>query len=215
MVEMMKLPRKQTFSEELFNAISHGVGAMSAIAAMVLMLVRAQDPWQTVSACIYGGSMFFLYMASTLYHSMFHEGAKRVLRVFDHCSIYVLIAGTYTPYTLVALRGAVGWTLFGIIWGGAVLGIVLNAISLERFKILSNVLYLVMGWAIIMTLGPLNSAVAPMGVMLLVLGGILYTVGMIFFGLGKKVRGMHPLWHVFVLGGSVLHFLSVYLYVLG
>ncbi len=215
MVEMMKLPRKQTFSEELFNAISHGVGAMSAIAAMVLMLVRAQDPWQTVSACIYGGSMFFLYMASTLYHSMFHEGAKRVLRVFDHCSIYVLIAGTYTPYTLVALRGAVGWTLFGIIWGGAVLGIVLNAISLERFKILSNVLYLVMGWAIIMTLGPLNSAVAPMGVMLLVLGGILYTVGMVFFGLGKKVRGMHPLWHVFVLGGSVLHFLSVYLYVLG
>ena len=215
MVEMMKLPRKQTFSEELFNAISHGVGAMSAIAAMVLMLVRAQDPWQTVSACIYGGSMFFLYMASTLYHSMFHEGAKRVLRVFDHCSIYVLIAGTYTPYTLVALRGAVGWTLFGIIWGGAVLGIVLNAISLERFKILSNVLYLVMGWTIIMTLGPLNSAVAPMGVMLLVLGGILYTVGMVFFGLGKKVRGMHPLWHVFVLGGSVLHFLSVYLYVLG
>ena len=215
MVEMMKLPRKQTFSEELFNAISHGVGAMSAIAAMVLMLVRAQDPWQTVSACIYGGSMFFLYMASTLYHSIFHEGAKRVLRVFDHCSIYVLIAGTYTPYTLVALRGAVGWTLFGIIRGGAVLGIVLNAISLERFKILSNVLYLVMGWAIIMTLGPLNSAVAPMGVMLLVLGGILYTVGMVFFGLGKKVRGMHPLWHVFVLGGSVLHFLSVYLYVLG
>ena len=215
MVEMMKLPRKQTFSEELFNAISHGVGAMSAIAAMVLMLVRAQDPWQTVSACIYGGSMFFLYMASTLYHSMFHEGAKRVLRVFDHCSIYVLIAGTYTPYTLVALRGAVGWTLFGIIWGGAVLGIVLNAISLERFKILSNVLYLVMGWAMIMTLGPLNSAVSPMGVMLLVLGGILYTVGLVFFGLGKKVRGMHPLWHVFVLGGSVLHFLSVYLYVLG
>lgn len=215
MVEMMKLPRKQTFSEELFNAISHGLGAMSAIAALVLMLVRAQNPWQTVSACIYGGSMFFLYMASTLYHSMFHEGAKRVLRVFDHCSIYVLIAGTYTPYTLIALRGVVGWTLFGIIWGGALLGIVLNAISIERFKILSNILYLVMGWAIIMTLGPLNSAVAPMGVMLLVLGGILYTVGMVFFGLGKKVRGMHPLWHVFVLGGSVLHFLSVYLYVLG
>ena len=215
MVEMMKLPRKQTFSEELFNAISHGLGAMSAIAALVLMLVRAQNPWQTVSACIYGGSMFFLYMASTLYHSMFHEGAKRVLRVFDHCSIYVLIAGTYTPYTLIALRGVVGWTLFGIIWGGALLGIVLNAISIERFKILSNILYLVMGWAIIMTLGPLNSAVAPMGVMLLVLGGILYTVGMVFFGLGKKVRGMHPLWHVFALGGSVLHFLSVYLYVLG
>ena len=215
MVEMMKLPRKQTFSEELFNAISHGLGAMSAIAALVLMLVRAQNPWQTVSACIYGGSMFYLYMASTLYHSMFHEGAKRVLRVFDHCSIYVLIAGTYTPYTLIALRGVVGWTLFGIIWGGALLGIVLNAISIERFKILSNILYLVMGWAIIMTLGPLNSAVAPMGVMLLVLGGILYTVGMVFFGLGKKVRGMHPLWHVIVLGGSVLHFLSVYLYVLG
>lgn len=215
MVEMMKLPRKQTFSEELFNAISHGLGAMSAIAALVLMLVRAQNPWQTVSACIYGGSMFFLYMASTLYHSMFHEGAKRVLRVFDHCSIYVLIAGTYTPYTLIALRGAVGWTLFGIIWGGALLGIVLNAISIERFKILSNILYLVMGWAIIMTLDPLNSAVAPIGVMLLVLGGILYTMGMVFFGLGKKVRGMHPLWHVFVLGGSVLHFLSVYLYVLG
>ena len=215
MVEMMKLPRKQTFSEELFNAISHGLGAMSAIAALVLMLVRAQNPWQTVSACIYGGSMFFLYMASTLYHSMFHEGAKRVLRVFDHCSIYVLIAGTYTPYTLIALRGAVGWTLFGIIWGGALLGIVLNDISIERFKILSNILYLVMGWAIIMTLDPLNSAVAPIGVMLLVLGGILYTMGMVFFGLGKKVRGMHPLWHVFVLGGSVLHFLSVYLYVLG
>ena len=95
MVEMMKLPRKQTFSEELFNAISHGLGAMSAIAALVLMLVRAQNPWQTVSACIYGGSMFFLYMASTLYHSMFHEGAKRVLRVFDHCSIYVSVSYTH------------------------------------------------------------------------------------------------------------------------
>lgn len=215
MVEMMKLPRKQTFSEELFNAISHGLGAMFAVAAMVLMIIRAQDPWQTVSACIYGASMFFLYMASTLYHSMFHERAKGILRVFDHCSIYVLIAGTYTPYTLVALRDTVGWPLFGIIWGGAILGIVLNAVSIERFKLISNILYLVMGWAIIMTLGPLNHAVAPMGVMLLVLGGILYTVGMVFFGLGKKMRGMHPLWHVFVLGGSVLHFLSVYLYVLG
>lgn len=214
MIDTINISRKQTFSEELFNAISHGLGVLFAIAATVLMLLRASDAWQVVSVCVYGASMVFLYMASTLYHSISSPGAKRVLRVFDHCSIFVLIAGTYTPYTLIALRHTVGWPLFGLIWGTAILGIVLNAISLEKFKKLSYVLYLLMGWAIIMTVGPLNAAVPMQGVLYLIVGGIAYTAGMVFFGLGKKMRGMHPLWHVFVLVGSVFHFLSIFGYVL-
>ena len=211
MVEVVKMPRRQTFSEELFNAISHGIGALSAVAATVLMILKSQDAWQVTAVSIYGAAMFVLYMAS---HSLTNKKAKRVFRVLDHCSIFLLIAGTYTPYTLIALRSTVGWPLLVFIWVSAIVGIVLNAVSLEKFKAFSNILYLLMGWAIVMTAGPLVSTVAPMGCLLLLIGGICYTFGMVFFALGRRIYGMHPLWHVFVLAGSAFQFFSIYVYVL-
>ena len=214
MVEVVKMPRRQTLSEELFNAISHGIGALSAVAATVLMILKSKDAWQVTAVSIYGAAMFVLYMASTLYHSLTNKKAKRVFRVLDHCSIFLLIAGTYTPYTLIALRSTVGWPLLVFIWVSAIVGIVLNAVSLEKFKAFSNILYLLMGWAIVMTAGPLVSTVAPMGCLLLLIGGICYTFGMVFFALGRRIYGMHPLWHVFVLAGSAFQFFSIYVYVL-
>lgn len=214
MVEVMKMPRRQTLSEELFNAISHGIGALSAIAAMVMMILKSEDVWKIIAVSIYGAAMLILYMASTLYHSLTNKKAKGVFRVLDHCSIFLLIAGTYTPYTLIALRDTVGWPLFAFIWIGAITGIVLNAISLEKFKAFSMILYVLMGWAVVMTAGPLLRAVAPMGCLLLLIGGICYTVGIVFFGLGRRIYGMHPLWHVFVLAGSAFQFFSIYFFVL-
>ena len=214
MVETMNVPRRQTLSEELFNAISHGIGALSAAAAMVMMILKAEDAWQVTAVCIYGATMFILYMASTLYHSLTNRKAKGVFRVLDHCSIFLLIAGTYTPYTLIALRNTVGWPLLIFIWGSAAVGIVLNAISLKRFKKISMVLYVLMGWAVVMTAAPLMRAVDPAGCLLLLIGGIFYTVGIVFFALGRRIYGMHPLWHVFVLAGSAFQFFSVYFYVL-
>ena len=214
MVEVAKMPRRQTLSEELFNAISHGIGALSAIAATVMMILKSEDVWQIIAVSIYGAAMLILYMASTLYHSLTNKKAKGVFRVLDHCSIFLLIAGTYTPYTLIALRGTVGWPLFAFIWISAITGIVLNAVSLEKFKAISMVLYVLMGWAVVMTAGPLLRAVAPMGCLLLLIGGICYTVGIVFFGLGRRNYGKHPLWHVFVLAGSAFQFFSIYFFVL-
>lgn len=208
-----------TRGEELFNAISHGVGAGLAIAACVLLTVFAAlygDVWCVVSCSIYGAMLIVLYVMSTIYHALRVEKAKRIFQVIDHCSIFLLIAGTYTPYTLVTLRreGAWGWTLFGVVWGMAALGIVLNAVDMNRFKKFSMVCYIGMGWAIVMAFGPLLKVFDTTGLWLLIGGGILYTVGAVLYGIGKKVRYMHSVWHLFVLGGSILHFFSVLFYVL-
>lgn len=205
-----------TLGEEIFNAVTHGVGGGLSIAALVIMVVIAAvrgDAYKIVSAVIFGASLIILYTMSTLYHAISNRRAKKVFQVFDHCTIYLLIAGTYTPYTLVTLRGSVGWWLFGIIWGLAILGVVLNAVDMKKFNVISTILYPVMGWAIVVAFRPLCEALAPGGIWLLVAGGLCYTLGMIFYGLGK-VRYMHSVWHLFVLGGSVCHFLSVVLYVL-
>lgn len=209
-------PRKlYTRGEEIFNAVTHGVGTLLSIAALVVGVVFAAlygDAWCVVSAAVYGATLIILYCMSTLYHAITNPTAKKVLRVFDHCSIFFLIAGTYTPYTLVTLRGPWGWSLFGVVWGAAILGIVLNAISIERFKKFSIVCYVAMGWVVILAVNPLLQALPMPGFWLLIGGGVVYTLGIIFYRL-KNVRYAHSIWHLFVLGGSVLHFFSVLLYV--
>lgn len=205
-----------TVGEEIFNSISHGVGALFSVAALTLLIVFAvfrSDGYGLSSGIIFGVSLILLYSMSTVYHIVTNKTAKKILRIFDHCSIFILIAGTYTPYLLMCMRNALGWTMFGVIWGVTVLGIILNAIDLERFDKLSLVCYIAMGWAIVFTIKPIIESIALPGVILLVAGGVVYTVGVIFYVL-KKYRYMHSVWHLFVLGGSVCHYLSVLLYVL-
>lgn len=208
--------RKYTKGEEIFNSVSHGVGALGAIAGTCVLICFAffyGSPLDIVSCSVYGATLFFLYLMSTLYHSLTNEKAKRVFRVFDHCSIFLLIAGTYTPFTLITLRGALGYTIFGIIWGAAILGIVLNAISLERFRKFSLVCYLLMGWAIIFAIRPLLSGVSTTTLVFLILGGVAYSGGMLFYNL-KRYRYMHSIWHLFVLAGSIFHYISIFQIVL-
>lgn len=203
-----------TIGEEIGNAISHGVGALLGVLGLVLMILKSTDVWQTVSACIYGASIILLFTMSCLYHALSHETAKRVMRIFDHSSIFLLIAGTYTPYTLVTFRGALGWTLFGIVWGAAALGITLNAISIERFKKFSMICYIAAGWCVIIAIVPLVQNLALPGLLLLLAGGLLYTGGILFYR-KKTIRWFHMVWHLFVLAAAICQFLSIYLYVLG
>lgn len=208
---------KYTLGEELISSISHGVGAALGIVALVMCVSTSHahgNIWGVVSSWIFGISFIILYSMSCIYHGLKPNNAKRLMRIFDHCTIFLLIAGTYTPFTLVSLRGAVGWTMFGIVWTAAVIGIVLNAIDMERFKKLSMVCYLAMGWVIVFAFKPLMAAVAMNGIRLLVAGGIAYTVGAVIFGIGSRIKYMHSLWHFFVLAGSILHFLCIYMYVL-
>lgn len=214
-----KLESKSAFytvGEEIFNAVSHGVGVLLSIAALTLLIIFAalkSDGYGMAGALVYGISLILLYSMSMVYHIVRNEKAKRVLRVFDHCSIFVLIAGTYTPYLLVCMENPMRWIMFGVIWGVTVIGIVLNAINLERFRKVSMICYVGMGWAIIFSIKAIVSAIGIGGTVLLVAGGIVYSVGIIFYTM-KKYRYMHSVWHLFVLGGSVCHYLSVLLYVL-
>ena len=204
-----------TLGEEIANSITHGLGALMALAGAVFLIVFAAltgDPWKIVSVCIYGFTVFFLFMMSTLYHAINHKAAKRVFRVFDHTSIYLLIAGTYTPFTLVTLRGGCGWQIFGIFWGAAILGIVLSAINLERFKVFGMICYIATGWCIVVAMFPLIRALPMPAIMLLVLGGIMYTAGIGFFASKKKY--FHSIWHLFVLAGAILHYFCILLFVL-
>ncbi|HIZ20539.1 MAG TPA: hemolysin III family protein [Firmicutes bacterium] len=203
-----------TISEEIGNAVTHGIGALLAVFGAVALLIRAAgSPLATAACAIYGASMILLFSMSALYHSLTNKKTKRVLRVCDHTSIFLLIAGTYTPYTLITLSGPVGWTIAGIVWGTAVFGIILNLISVERFKKISMVCYVASGWCVVLAIVPLIRSLALPGVLLLVLGGVLYTAGIPFYK-RKSVRYAHVIWHLFVLAGAVAQFLSIYLYVL-
>ena len=203
-----------TLSEEIGNSITHGVGAVISIAGIVMLLLRAGGgPLETVAVAIYGASMLLLFCMSSLYHAITNVKAKRVLRVLDHSSIFLMIAGTYTPYTLIALRGAIGWTIFGVVWATAIFGIVLNFIGLERFKKVSMVCYLASSWSVVVAAIPLYNTLPWNGLMLLFTGGIFYTFGLIFYR-QKKVRYTHMTWHFFVLAGAVSHYFSILLYVL-
>ena len=210
---------KYTLGEELMNSISHCVGALLGIAALVLCVVRAALHIETVGAsgvvgaAIYGSTLVILYTMSTLYHALTNKTAKKVFRVFDHTSIYLLIAGTYTPITLVTLRGAKGWVLFGIVWGLAILGITLNSVNIEKFKVFSIISYIVMGWAVVFGGKDILSALSSTAMIFLLIGGVCYTVGIIFYAM-KKLKYMHSVWHFFVLAGSITHFFGIFFGVL-
>ena len=200
---------------ERFNSISHLIGAVAALAGLVVVVVVAAqqgDPWKIVSFSVYGTTLFFLYVVSTLYHSL-RGRAKRIFRKLDHYSIYFLIAGTYTPFTLVTLRGAWGWTIFGVIWGLAAVGIALESLPQQGNRVLSLVVYILMGWLVLVALKPLLEALPWAGFVWLLLGGIFYTGGVAFYLFDEKIRHFHGIWHLFVLAGSVSHYVTILFYV--
>jgi len=209
-----------TKGEEIFNMTSHIVGGALGIVAVVLCIIFAakhNNVYGIVSCSIYGFSMILLYTMSSIYHGLRPNKAKKVFQILDHCSIFFLIAGTYTPYCLVTLREyntALGWTLFGIVWGMAVIGIVLNSIDIKKYKILSMICYLVMGWCILVRAPLLPKLLGLPGFILLLAGGVAYTIGAIFYGFGKKKKYIHSVFHMFILLGSVLQFFSILFYVI-
>ncbi|PLX16250.1 MAG: hemolysin III [Candidatus Muiribacterium halophilum] len=202
---------------ERFNTITHLIGAVCSFIAVIVLVVLVSlkgDPWKIVSFSIYGATLFFLYLFSTLYHNNTGK-CKKVLRILDHNSIYILIAGTYTPFSLVLLRGGWGFTIFGISWGLAVMGIILDVVFRNsKSRKVSLIIYTAMGWLIVIALKPLLSKLVMSGFILLLLGGIFYTVGIIFYVLGRKRPYYHGVWHLFVLTGSVFHYLTILLYLL-
>jgi len=204
----------QSRGEEIANSITHGIGALLGIAALVLLLVFASrygDAWRIVSFSIYGSTLIFLYTASTLYHSFRQERLKRIFRILDHSSIYLLIAGTYTPVVLVSLRGPWGWSLFGIVWAMTIGGIITKVALTGRFKFLSTLFYIAMGWIVVIAIKPLLYA-APTGLIIwLIIGGLSYTFGTIFYA-WKGMPYNHAVWHLFVLGGSISHFFGIFFY---
>ena len=200
---------------ERFNASTHLMGtvlAAAGTAALVVLAARLGDPWKIVSFSIYGFMLFALYALSTLYHST-RGKLKRVFQKLDHCSIYLLIAGTYTPFTLVTLRGTWGWSLFWVIWGLAVLGIAQEAWLGKGARVFSVVIYVLMGWLSVLAIKPLIAALTPAGFAWLAAGGLFYTGGIIFYALDAKLRHGHGIWHLFVLAGSASHYLTILLYV--
>ncbi len=204
-----------TLGEEIFNSVSHGVGvALACVGFGILIVLSALygDAWAVSSSIVYSFSLFALYLASTLYHACPNRRVKGVLQVLDHCSIFLLIAGTYTPYTLITLRGALGWTLFAVVWGAAIVGVVLNAIDVQKYSRVSMVCYVAMGWVVVLAIRPLLASLAWNGLVLLALGGVFYTVGIVFYVIRRSY--MHSIWHLFVLAGSVCHYLSILLYVI-
>lgn len=203
--------KKYSLGEEIFNSVSHGTGGLLAIAGTVVLIVFAaiySNAWGVVSSAIYGASMIILYTMSTLYHAITNRKAKKFFRIMDHNTIFLLIAGTYTPYTLVPLRGSLGWVIFGIIWGATIIGIVFNSIDLEKYRKLSVVCYVAMGWAIIIAIKPMIAHVPLISLVFLLIGGVLYTGGIVFYVI-KKIKYFHSVWHLFTIAGTVFHYFSI------
>jgi len=197
--------------EEIANAITHGIGALLATAALVLLIVFSSlqgTAWHITSFTIFGAMLVVLYVMSTLYHSLTNIRAKKLFRKFDHMSIFLLIAGTYTPFCLTVLNGWLGWTLFGIVWTSAVAGILLKAFYTGRGELISTLLYILMGWIVVFVIKPVYSYMSFEGFTFLVVGGAFYTLGAFFF-LKDKIPYNHSIWHLFVLGGSIFHFFAV------
>ena len=203
-------------ADEIANSITHGVGLLLAIAGLATLVAFAAlrgTAWHIVGCSIFGATLVFSYLTSTLYHSWPTVRAKSILRVFDHCAIFLLIAGTYTPFMLVNLRGPWGWSLFGVVWGIATLGIVFKVTMLRKWTVVSVALYVAMGWVVVIATKPMLSAVEPGGLLLLLLGGLAYTGGVVFYA-WRRIPYHHAVWHLFVLAGSVLHFFAVLFYVI-
>ncbi|MCR5357503.1 MAG: hemolysin III family protein [Lachnospiraceae bacterium] len=209
-----------TKGEEVFNMVSHIIGAALSIAALVLCVVVSaihRDPWAVVGSAIYGASLIMLYTMSSVYHGLRPNMGKKVMQVLDHCTIYFLIAGTYTPVCLAALRRVnpvIAWVIFGIVWGLAALAITLTAIDLKKYQVFSMICYVGIGWGIIFAFKPLITAITPVGVNWLVGGGLCYTIGAVLYGIGKKHKWIHSIFHLFVLAGSILHFFCMLFFVI-
>jgi hemolysin III len=202
--------------EEVANSVTHGLGLLASIvgvAVLVSLAVERGEGWHVVSAAVYGATLVSLYAASTLYHALKGTRARGVLRLLDHCSIYLLIAGTYTPITLVSLRGSWGWALFGTVWALAVAGIFFKVFATGRFGYLSTVAYVLMGWICILALKPMLVLLSPGALALLLAGGLAYTAGTVFYA-WERIPYSHAVWHLFVIAGSVCHYLAIALYVL-
>lgn len=206
--------RRLSLGEEIANSVTHGVAALASVVALPILLVVAisrRDPWQVVGGAVFGATLVMLYLASTLYHALPHARAKRVFRVLDHSAIYLLIAGTYTPFALGALRGPWGWALLGAVWTLAALGITAKATLGFRFPRLSTAVYVAMGWLAVIAVQPLLAHVGVAGLMWLLAGGLCYTAGVVFFA-WERLRYGHMVWHLFVAAGSVCHFFAVLWY---
>jgi hemolysin III len=202
--------------EEIANAITHGIGAVLSIPALIFLIIHAihyGSAWHIVSFTIFGATMLLLYICSTLLHSIRHPNVVKLFTILDHSAIYLLIAGTYTPFLLVTLRGVIGWTLFAIIWTLAVSGVAFKIIFVDRFELMSTIVYLLMGWLIIFAIKPIYYGITGYGFFFLLLGGILYSVGSIFF-LTKRIPYSHAIWHVFVMLGSASMFICIYKFVI-
>jgi hemolysin III len=205
-----------TVGEEIANSITHGIGTGLAVAGLTILVVLAAiygDVWRVVSFSVYGSTLVILYLASTLYHSIQNPKVKRILRIFDHASIYLLIAGSYTPFVLVNMRGTLGWTLFGIVWGIAIVGIVFKTIFIGRFEKLATAGYVLMGWLIVVAFKEMFASISVGGIIWIVIGGVTYTVGVIFYA-WQRLPYNHAIWHLFVLGGSICHYFAVLFHVL-
>ena len=208
---MGKIKRKYTLGEEIFSSVSHGVGACLSIAGTVVLLVFSGiygNALAVVSSSMYGASLIILYTMSTLYHSFTNERVKHFFQIMDHNTIFLLIAGTYTPITLYILGGVTGWILFSVVWVASIIGITLNSINMEKAKIPSLICYIATGWVIIFAIKPLIAKVPFLSALFLVLGGVIYTVGIVFYVI-KKVKYFHPVWHIFTILGSAFHYFSI------
>ncbi len=209
-----------TKGEEIFNMVSHAVGGCIAVAILVLCVVYSAtkgNVWSVVSSCIYGGSMVVLYTISAVYHGLHPNKGKKVLQVLDHCAIYYLIAGTYTPVLFSAIRvnyPVCAWTIFGIVWGCAIIGTIFTAIDIDKYGVLAMICYMGMGWCIVFAVKPALDSIALPGILFILIGGIAYTLGAVLYGLGNKLRYFHSIFHLFVIAGSVLQFFGIIFYVL-
>jgi hemolysin III len=212
--EFKNYNRLQTVGEEIANAISHGVGVLAAIAVTPFLIIKAAPlgPGAVTGAAIFGATMIILYASSAIYHSLPQSNAKRLFRLFDHAAIFLLIAGTYTPFTLSVLQGAWGWTLFGIIWGLAVAGMILKTIKSEGNNKFSIALYLAMGWLAVFAVKPLYYSMPAWGLFWIIAGGVMYSAGVLFFAYDHRMKYNHFIWHLFVLAGTGCHVIAVLQY---
>lgn len=206
--------RRYQIVNEVLNSVTHGIGVGLSIAGLVLLILRAVHlggAMRITAYTVYGSILVLFYLASTMFHSLYFTKASHLFQIFDHCAIYLLIAGTYTPYCLVVIRGALGWAIFGVIWATAIMGIIYKCLWLGKFQKLSTVLYVVMGWFCLLGAKALYNGLGPRGFLLLVLGGVAFTVGAVLYSF-KNIKFGHVIWHLFVLLGTILMYFSVYLY---
>jgi hemolysin III len=211
---MAREPSYPTMGEEIANSITHGIGSLLSIVGMVVLIIVAAvhgTAWHIVGAAVFGGSLILLYLCSTLYHALPGKRVKRVFKILDHSAIYILIAGTYTPFAIISLRGSWGWSLLAVIWTLAITGVVLKSVLIHRLQRLSTVIYVLMGWLALVAIRPLLHVLPWHGFVWLLAGGLAYTAGVIFYS--SRYRYSHAVWHLFVIAGSVCHYCAVYLYV--